>query len=105
MTTKLSADARIQGIVRELMQKQEPAGFIGSLHAMAGREDTLSVLTGSTYPVILIHGDADSLIPVQRARDIQIAVPRARLFLIPGGGHMPMMEAPQQVAEGLVSFQ
>jgi pimeloyl-ACP methyl ester carboxylesterase len=105
MTTKLSADVRIQGIVRELMLKQEPAGFIGSLHAMAGREDTLSVLTGSAFPVILIHGDADSLIPVQRARDIQVAVPRARLFLIPGSGHMPMMEAPQKVAEGLASFQ
>jgi len=104
MTSKLSADSRVQKYVHDLMRKQKPAGFIGSLKAMAERADTLSALADSSFPVLLIHGDADGLIPLQRAREIQAGVPRARLVALPGVGHMPMMESPREVAGALRNF-
>jgi 3-oxoadipate enol-lactonase len=103
MASKLSADTRVRKFVHDLMRKQRPSGFIGALTAMAERADTLSVLTDSSFPVLLVHGDADVLIPLQRAREIQAKVPRACLVELSGLGHMPMMESPQAVADALKS--
>ena len=105
MTSKLSSVRRVQKFVHSLMQNQKPAGLIGSLKAMAERADTLPVLECSTFPVLLIHGDADNLIPIQRAHEIQARVPRAQLVELVGLGHMPMMESPQEVADALKRFQ
>lgn len=104
MTPKLSTDSKVQQLVHDMMKRQKPAGFIGSLHAMAGREDTLPMLADYDYPLIVIHGDEDNLIPLQRAHDVQAAVPRAQLVQIHKAGHMPMIEAPQQVADALKRF-
>lgn len=104
MTTKLSADERVQKLVHDLMKKQKPAGYIGSLKAMAERGDTLSVLTAAAFPVSLIHGDADALIPIAKAQEIQAAVTRAKMFTLQGNGHMPMMENPKAVADALKKF-
>jgi 3-oxoadipate enol-lactonase len=101
MTAKFSADTGVQKYAHDLMRQQKPAGFIGSLRAMADRADTLSVLVDSTFPILLIHGDADALIPVDRAREIQAKVPRAHLVELAGIGHMPMKESPQAVANAL----
>jgi pimeloyl-ACP methyl ester carboxylesterase len=104
MTTKLTADVRVQKFVHDLMRKQKPAGCIGSLQAMAERADALSVLGANSFPVLLIHGEADGLIPLERAREIQAKVPRARVVELSGVGHMPMMESPQQVADALIRW-
>jgi pimeloyl-ACP methyl ester carboxylesterase len=104
MTPKLSADVRVQKVVHDLMRKQKPAAYIGSLKAMAERADTMSVLEKNSFPVLLIHGDADGLIPLERAREIKSKVPRAQLVELSGNGHMPMMESPQQVANSLKIF-
>jgi pimeloyl-ACP methyl ester carboxylesterase len=104
MTPKLSADTRVQKFAHDLMRRQKPAGFVGSLGAMAEREDMMSMLISASFPLSLIHGDADGLIPIDRAREIQSAVPRARLFTLAGTGHMPMMENPQATADALKKF-
>lgn len=104
MTPKLSADARVQAYVRELMGRQKPAGVIGSLKAMAERESLVAALSDLPCPILLIHGDADVLIPVERAREVKALVPSADLVELPGLGHMPMMESPAAVAEALRRF-
>jgi len=104
MTEKFSADERVRKFVHDLMRKQKPAGYIGSLKAMAGRADTITALEDTPFPILLVHGDADALIPIERAREIQAAIPRAKLTILKGGGHMPMMESPRDVAEALEKF-
>jgi len=101
MTPKLSADAGVQAFVRSLMERQTPSAVIGALKAMAEREDTLSYLSSVSFPVALIHGDMDTLIPVERAREIKAVLPSAQLTELQGIGHMPMMESPVGTADGL----
>jgi proline iminopeptidase len=45
--------------------------------------------------VLVIHGEED-LLPPAVARELAGLLPRARLELIPGAGHMPFWEAPAQ---------
>ena len=101
MTPKLSADARIQAFVRDVIQRQKPMGVIGSLKAMAERDDSSDLFKSFKFPAMIIHGDADALIPVERGREMKAALPSAHYTEWKGAGHMPMMENPKAVAEAL----
>ena len=54
--------------------------------------------------MVLIHGLADKLIPVERARRLRGVVKKGYLTEIEGVGHMPMMDAPRVTAEALKIF-
>ena len=101
MTPKLSADVRVQAFVRTVIERQTPAAVIGALKAMAEREDLMSHLSSAAFPVTLIHGNADVLIPIERAKEIKAVLPSARFVELPGAGHMPMMEFAIETADGL----
>jgi len=101
MTPKFTPDEKLQGSAREMMQRQQPAGFIGALKAMAERMDTSALLAEIKVPVVILHGDADALIPVDRAREAKSIVPHARFVELKGVGHLPMIEAVKETAEAL----
>jgi 3-oxoadipate enol-lactonase len=101
MTPKFTSDARLQEFARESMERQQPAGYIGALKAMAERLDSTPLLSSINIPVVIVHGDADLLIPLDRAREVKAALPNAHLVEIHGAGHMPMMEDKKKTAEAL----
>jgi len=101
MSGKLTARPELQAWLKELILRQSPAGLAQALRAMAERPDSTPLLAGLDFPFALVHGSDDALIPVERARSVQAAVPGAHLTEIPDAGHMPMMEAPQKTAEAL----
>lgn len=101
MTPKLSANEKVQEFTNLLMKAQSREGVVGALKAMAEREDSTSVLSQFTFPVVLIHGDADALIPMDRAREIKSILPAAQLIKLKKAGHMPMLEFPEKTAEAL----
>lgn len=47
-----------------------------------------------TAPVLLVWGDRDRMIPLSNAADYGAALPRSRLVVLPGLGHVPHEEAP-----------
>ena len=101
MTDKLSANHAVREFVRPLMMKQSVIGVAGALGAMAEREDLTVFLASFNKPLLLIHGDADELIPIERAREMNALVPSAYLTELAGAGHMPMMEKPEPVSAAL----
>jgi 3-oxoadipate enol-lactonase len=101
MAPKFTADEKLQAFARASMERQPPTAYISALKAMAERSDSTPLLPSFNFPVIVIHGDADSLIPIERAREVKQALPRAHLVEIQGAGHMPMMEAKEKTAEAL----
>jgi pimeloyl-ACP methyl ester carboxylesterase len=105
MTAKFSANEKTQNQIRPLILRQNKSGVMGALKAMAERKDTTSSFAGFDFPVLLIHGGVDELIPVERAREAKIALPSARLIELPGVGHVPMMDAPEKTANALGSLK
>ena len=101
MSPKLTPDKRVQAYARDLIAEQRPAGLAGALKAMGERLDSTPILATINFPVVLVHGTADELIPVERAREIKAAIKPAYLTELSGVGHMPMMEDPQETAEAL----
>jgi 3-oxoadipate enol-lactonase len=101
MTPKFTSDPRLQEFARSSMELQSPAAYIGALKAMGERVDSTPLLESIHYPVVIVHGDADNLIPIDRAREVKAALPDAYLVEVSGAGHMPMMEAKEKTADAL----
>lgn len=101
MAPKFTADEKLQAFARASMERQSPGAYIGALKAMAARVDSTQLLSSSLFPVVLVHGTSDQLIPIDRAREVKAALPLAYLVEISGAGHMPIMENKEQTAEAL----
>lgn len=101
MTPKLTPNQEVQAYVRKVIPEQRPVGLANAMRAMAERFDSTQDLNRFNFPVVLVHGRSDELIPVDRAREIKAVLEPAYLVELPGAGHMPMMEEPQETAESL----
>ncbi len=55
-------------------------------------------------PALLIHGDKDSIVPVQSSRLLAARLPSAKLHVLPGSGHVPVVTAPAEVAALIANF-
>ncbi|GAB4505642.1 MAG: alpha/beta fold hydrolase [Anaerolineales bacterium] len=105
MSRKLTPDVHAQVFVQKVIAAQSPVGLAGALRAMARRENAMPFLSSFRLPLVIVHGDADVLVPVERAHEIKAALPQAHLVELHGGGHMPMLEAPQVTAQALKALQ
>jgi pimeloyl-ACP methyl ester carboxylesterase len=101
MAPKFTSNEKLQAFARASMERQQPAAYIGALKAMASRVDSTPLLASFRFPVVLIHGTSDELIPIDRAREVKAALPQAHLVEISGAGHIPMMEDKEKTAEAL----
>ncbi len=102
MTPKFTSDPHWQAFARQSMERQQPAAYIGALKAMAERVDSTSLISGIKYSVVVVHGDSDALIPIERAREVKAVLPESHLVEIKGAGHMPMCEAPHETAQAFM---
>ncbi|MEB2344964.1 MAG: alpha/beta fold hydrolase [Deltaproteobacteria bacterium] len=64
-----------------------PPGFARQLVAILASGSRRAALAGVRAPTLVIHGDADPLVPVEAGRDTAAAVPGARLLELAGMGH------------------
>jgi len=56
--------------------------------------DTARHLNGIAGPVLLVHGEKDTLIGMHHVRRLQQVLPSARLLLLPGSGHNDIHDHP-----------
>jgi pimeloyl-ACP methyl ester carboxylesterase len=101
MAPKFTSDQQVQEVARTIMERQQPAAYIGALKAMAERQDSTPLLASMQYPVVVVHGEADVLIPIERGREVKTAVAYAHLVELKGVGHLPMLEAKEETARAL----
>lgn len=52
----------------------------------------------------VIHGDQDQLFPPEHGRDLAAVIPDARLFIIPGMGHVPEEEHFPEIVRAILSL-
>lgn len=55
-------------------------------------------------PVLILWGEDDPWIPLDRGRALAATMPGARFETLPGAGHMPQLEAPEAVLDRLDAF-
>ncbi len=65
---------------------------------------TAASLVAITVPTLVMHGEADRLIPLSDGKAFAGAIPGAKLITYPGVGHVPMEQAPDASAADLRLF-
>lgn len=81
-----------------------PAGFMRQLIAISAAPSRIERLRSLRVPTLVIHGDADILIPVENGRRVAAAVPGARLLEIHGMGHDIPKRVWPQVADAIAAL-
>jgi pimeloyl-ACP methyl ester carboxylesterase len=66
--------------------------------------DPVPLLRRLNMPTLLLWADKDGMIPVSNAQDYLAALPNATLVVLPGIGHVPQEEAPQETIIPLRDF-
>lgn len=69
------------------------------LPAIMSHDVRAGLPTLRSLPGAIICGAADRLTPVEQSRQLAVALPKAKLLIIPGAGHMVVMERPDLVSD------
>ena len=62
-------------------------------------------IKGLSTPTLIVWGDQDRTINVATAEILHGLLPRSRTVIMPGIGHVPMIERPQQSADDYLRFR
>ncbi|OEZ31326.1 alpha/beta fold hydrolase [Variovorax boronicumulans] len=64
-----------------------PAGLMRQMLAIGADDDRPQVLARIQRPTLVLHGDADALVPIACGRDSAQRIPGATFISVPGMGH------------------
>ena len=64
-----------------------PQGVARQMAAIVADGDRRALLKSITVPTLVVHGEADPLVPLAAGKDTAANIPGARLMTIPGMGH------------------
>lgn len=83
-------------------EKAGTEGLTWALEAMAERTDRTELLQSLDYPVLIVHGSEDKIVPISKARAMAELCQKPIFVESRGAGHATPLEVPDQVANGLV---
>jgi 3-oxoadipate enol-lactonase len=90
--------------LRERILATAPRAIANALHGLAARADSRETLPTIAVPTLVLVGAEDVLTPPPEAATMAAAIPRARLDVIPGAGHLANLENPAAVNAALRAF-
>ncbi|MFJ4623822.1 alpha/beta fold hydrolase [Streptomyces sp. NPDC088812] len=82
----------------------DPEAVAWAQEAIAARRDSLDVLQATDVPALVVVGDEDELVSVAEGRTAADALPRGKLVVLPGVGHLPPLEAPDPTTDLLTAL-
>jgi pimeloyl-ACP methyl ester carboxylesterase len=86
------------------MMEQTPAPVILKDFLACNRYDCSDDLDKLAIPALILVGDQDVMTPPDSSRFLQGKMPFSRLTVIPGAGHMVMLERPREVNQAILEF-
>jgi pimeloyl-ACP methyl ester carboxylesterase len=104
----LFAPEHLQTMAADVARAQEigyhmpPQGAQGAALAMRERPDRTAVMQKTTLPLLLVAGEKDKVIPMERTFTTDGA--NVTKAVIKGAGHMSMYEAPAELAGIILDF-
>jgi pimeloyl-ACP methyl ester carboxylesterase len=68
------------------------------------RDDVSALLPGIRAPTLVVWGEADAMIPLEHGQRLRDAIPGARMHVIPGAYHNPMVDRPAEFNQVVRAF-
>jgi poly(3-hydroxyalkanoate) depolymerase len=85
------------------LQAPSMVGYVGQLYAIAGWS-SMPWLHTLRQPALVLAGDDDPIVPLVNGRILAWRIPEATLHVVPGGGHLFILERPAEIADLVTTF-
>ena len=86
-----------------LSRRPDPLGYAYQLSAGLGWS-SLPWLHRVQHQTLIVAGDQDPTVPLRNARLLAARLPHARLHVVSGGGHLFLIDEPQNAAPSIRAF-
>lgn len=90
-------------VTRDATRSYSPSGVVRQAAAAVTNGDRRPKLRRITVPTVVLHGDADPLVPVEAGRDTAANIPGAELRVVEGMGHDIPLQLVDVFADAIVS--
>jgi pimeloyl-ACP methyl ester carboxylesterase len=100
----LGTDAKETAYWQHKWRSWQSHNLLAAFHTLTSRDDITDRLGEIEQPALVVHGDADMAIPMERAEQLADNLPEAELVVIPGGGHAANLTHAQPVNGAIESF-
>jgi pimeloyl-ACP methyl ester carboxylesterase len=84
-----------------VLEKCRPGVLFNDLSACNAYQYALAAAAQITVPATLILGERDMMTPARAGKALAAALPNSRTVVLPGAGHMMMMERPDELLAAL----
>lgn len=89
-------------LVDEMIRANAVDALIDFVDTLNSHDRIAALPALATCEVLVLAGDQDKVIPISHSERIATELPDAELVTLPGVGHLPMLERPEQTDEALV---
>jgi poly(3-hydroxyoctanoate) depolymerase len=96
-------DALLHGSPARFVERPSVRGYLGQLYAITGWT-SMPWLHTLRQPTLVLAGDDDPIVPLVNGRILARCIPDARLHVVPGGGHLFLLERPAEMAALVTRF-
>ena len=96
-------DAMLHGSLARFAKAPSYRGYLAQLYAIAGWT-SVPWLCRLPQPTLVISGDDDPIVPLVNGRMLDRLIPDSRLHVVPGGGHLFLLEQPAEMAALVTDF-
>lgn len=101
---RLSSDPELAARLRNITGDQSDRALVAALKGLASRPDSTPLLNQIRVPTMVVAGELDRILPVEEAKKFASQIPDAEFVVVPGAGHLPNLESPEEFAEILRRF-
>jgi poly(3-hydroxyalkanoate) depolymerase len=96
-------DALLHGSLARFTHRPTMRGYAAQLYSIAGWT-SLPWLCRLRQPTLVLAGDDDPIVPLVNGRILARLIPNSNLQVVPGGGHLFVLEHPDAIAEQVSDF-
>lgn len=95
---------QVQSLIRDMANHLGAKTIIRQVRAIQRRRDYQAVLRRCQIPALVMCGAHDRLTPPKRHELMADLMPQARLRVLEGSGHLPVLEQPDEVVAELMHW-
>jgi poly(3-hydroxyalkanoate) depolymerase len=96
-------DAMLHGSLARFAHAPSPGGYAAQVYAIVGWT-SVPWLRRLPHPTLVIAGGDDPIVPPVNGHILARLIPDARLHVVPGGGHLFLLERPAEIATLVTDF-
>ena len=88
---------------QRVLEQGRPGVLFNDLSACNSYQDALGAAAQVSVPATVILGERDMMTPLKAGKTLAAALPNSRTVVLPGAGHMMMVERPDELLAALRS--